>query len=91
MKGYYKGTQVLGEELPSGGLVGQVLIKKSNQSGDVEWSGALNNKVDKVPGMDLSHNDYDDEAKGIVDSTTSQLATKVDKEEGKGLYIDERV
>ena len=89
MVGYYKGKKIYGDELPTGGAVGDVLIKKSNKSGDVDWSSALNNKVDKEEGKGLSSNDYDDIAKGIVDNVTSDLAGKVDKVEGKGLSTND--
>lgn len=39
----------------------------------------LADKVDKVEGKGLSTNDYDNTAKGIVDTVTTNLATKVNK------------
>lgn len=49
----------------------------------------LDTKVDKVPGMGLSHNDYTNADKAKVDNlpenTTSELDKKVSKIEGMGL------
>ena len=39
----------------------------------------ISGKVDKETGKGLSTNDYDNTAKGIVDSVTTNLATKADK------------
>ena len=56
-----------------------------NKSGMIE----LDTKVDKVPGMGLSHNDYTNADKAKVDNlpenTTSELDKKVSKIEGMGL------
>lgn len=40
---------------------------------------ALDDKVDKVTGKDLSENDYTDADKAIVDSVTTNLSNKADK------------
>lgn len=47
-----------------------------------EVGNLLDGKVDKVSGKGLSTNDYDNTAKGIVDTVTSNLANKVDKVTG---------
>lgn len=52
-------------------------------------TSALEDKVDKVYGKDLSTNDYTDAAKAIVDGVTSALADKVDKVAGKGLSTND--
>lgn len=50
---------------------------------------ALNGKVDKVAGKDLSENDYTDTDKAIVDGVTTALSGKVDKVTGKGLSTND--
>lgn len=53
----------------------------------------LDTKVDKVPGMGLSHNDYTDADKAKVDrlpeNTTSELDKKVNKVDGMGLSAND--
>lgn len=53
----------------------------------------LDTKVDKVPGMGLSHNDYTDADKAKVDhlpeNTTSELDKKVNKVVGMGLSAND--
>ena len=54
-----------------------------------EVGNLLDDKVDKISGKGLSTNDYDNTAKGIVDTVTSNLANKVDKVSGKGLSTND--
>lgn len=53
----------------------------------------LDTKVDKVPGMGLSHNDYTDADKAKVDhlpeNTTTELDKKVNKVDGMGLSAND--
>lgn len=53
----------------------------------------LDTKVDKVPGMGLSHNDYTNADKAKVDNlpenTTSELDKKVNKVDGMGLSAND--
>lgn len=53
----------------------------------------LDTKVDKVPGMGLSHNDYTDVDKAKVDhlpeNTTTELDKKVNKVDGMGLSAND--
>lgn len=65
---------------------GQITGTLSNQS-DLQAAldgidSALDNKVDVVSGKGLSTNDYDNTAKGIVDTVTSNLASKVNISQG---------
>ena len=71
-----------GMSLPAGGAAGQVLAKRSNADGDVQWGDyattqQLEAKVDKVEGKGLSTNDYTDTEKaklaGINPSTYERV------------------
>lgn len=54
-----------------------------------DYDGKISKKVDAVSGKQLSTNDYDNTAKGIVDSVTENLGNKVDKVQGKQLSTND--
>lgn len=56
-----------------------------------DYDGKIGKKVDAVSGKQLSTNDYDNTAKGIVDSVSGNLDKKVDKETGKQLIETTKV
>ena len=54
-----------------------------------EVDDALDTKVDKVTGKQLSTNDFSDEYKNQLDNLDDALDTKVDKVQGKGLSTND--
>lgn len=54
-----------------------------------DYDGKIGKKVDAVSGKQLSTNDYDNAAKGIVDSVSDNLDKKVDKVQGKQLSTND--